>query len=198
MGMRVQFWFEFASTYSYPAAMRIEHEAALRGLRVEWRPILLGPILKEEGLADSPFNLQPRKGAYMWRDLARICLDLGVPFQRVTPFPQNGLLGARVATALSDEQRPVFARALYLREFGAGAQISDPEVVRAALADADCDVDVVMEAAQSDMVKEQLRAATDEAKTAGVFGAPSFTVDGELFWGNDRLEDALDWAMKAA
>ncbi|MET0182204.1 MAG: 2-hydroxychromene-2-carboxylate isomerase, partial [Caulobacterales bacterium] len=169
-------------------------EASVRGLNVLWRPILLGPIFRDEGLTDSPFNLQPRKGAYMWRDLARICLALEIPFQRVTPFPQNGLLGARVATALSDEQRPRFARALYLREFGNGEQISDEDTIRAALADADCDIDETIEAASAGIVKEQLRAATDEAKVLGVFGAPSFTVGDELFWGNDRLEAAMDWA----
>lgn len=75
--MAIEFWFEFASTYSYPAALRIESAARAQGVSVAWRAFLLGPIFKQQGWSDSPFNLQPAKGRYMWRDLARICEELG-------------------------------------------------------------------------------------------------------------------------
>ena len=100
---RLEFWFEFASTYSYPAAMRIEEAARKADVDVVWRPFLLGPLLKsQQGLADSPFNLVPAKGAYMWRDVARICAGYGFDFERPSVFPRNGLRAARVVQAAVD------------------------------------------------------------------------------------------------
>ena len=99
MSRTLEFWFEFASTYSYPAAMRVEAEAHARGIEVAWRPFLLGPIFAQQGWQDSPFNLYPAKGAYMWRDLERICESLGLPMRHPSVFPRNGLHAARVAAA---------------------------------------------------------------------------------------------------
>jgi len=189
------FWFEFASTYSYPAAMRIDRVAAAKGVLVEWRPMLLGPIFAQQGWKDSPFNLYPVKGQYMVRDLERICGALDLPFKLPKPFPQNSLLCARIATALEGAPRQKFAQAVYQIEFGEGRSIDDPLAAADALRRAGLDA-AVMEKAQEDSVKNALRAATEEAQAAGVFGAPAFvTADGELFWGNDRLEQALDWAV---
>src|SRR5215831_11760410 len=95
--MTLDFWFDFASTYSYPAAMRIAPLAAEAGVTVRFRPFLLGPIFKAQGWDNSPFNLYPAKGRNMWRDLERLCEDLRLPFRRPEPFPQNSLLPARVA-----------------------------------------------------------------------------------------------------
>jgi len=88
----IEFWFEFGSTYSYPAAMRIEEVAAKRGVSVCWRPFLLGAIFKEQGWNDSPFNVNPVKGNYMWRDMERVCAAQEIAFQRPSSFPRNGLL----------------------------------------------------------------------------------------------------------
>ncbi|HVZ99332.1 MAG TPA: 2-hydroxychromene-2-carboxylate isomerase [Caulobacterales bacterium] len=196
MTATVQFWFEFASTYSYPAALRIEREAQARGVIVEWRPFLLGPVFAAQGMKDSPFNIYPTRGKYMLRDLERICAELDLPFKLPHPFPQNSLLAARVATALEGAPRVRFAQAVYALEFGEGRAISDPLNVAEALRRAGLDT-ALIERAQDDDVKAALRAATDEAMAAGVFGAPSLaTEDGELFWGNDRLEAALAWALK--
>lgn len=198
MAARLDFWFEFASSYSYPAAMRIEAVAAAKGVAVTWRPFLLGPIFAGLGVTDSPFNLNPTKGRYMVRDLERTCAALALPFKLPSGFPRNGLLGARVAIALDPEARPDFAKALYRLEFGEGADIADETVVAEALRRAGLDVEHVARAADPE-VKQALREATEEAKALGVFGAPSFlTQRNELFWGNDRLEDALDWALKEA
>ncbi|MES1155659.1 MAG: DsbA family protein, partial [Pseudorhodoplanes sp.] len=93
----LDFWFEFASTYSYPAAMRIRALADAAGVAIRWRPFLLGPIFKAQGWDNSPFNIYEMKGRYMWRDLERTCADLGLPFRRPDPFPQSGLVAARVA-----------------------------------------------------------------------------------------------------
>ena len=93
----LDFWFEFASTYSYPAAMRIAPLAREAGVTVRFRPFLLGPVFQARGWNTSPFNLYVAKGGNMWRDLERLCADLKLSFRRPEPFPQNSLLAARVA-----------------------------------------------------------------------------------------------------
>jgi 2-hydroxychromene-2-carboxylate isomerase len=192
----VTFWFEFASTYSYPAALRIDRVAAAKGVNVDWRPMLLGPIFASQGWKDSPFNLYPTKGAYMVRDLQRICGELDLPFVLPTPFPQNSLLCARIASVLEGAPRQRFAQAVYQLEFGEGRTISDPLVAADALRRSGLDP-ALLEKGQEDAAKIALRVSTEEAQSKGVFGAPTFvTADGELFWGNDRLEQALDWALK--
>jgi 2-hydroxychromene-2-carboxylate isomerase len=195
MGTGIEFWFEFASTYSYPAALRIEALAAARGVPVAWRAFLLGPIFREQGWNDSPFNLYPAKGRYMWRDLERICAGLGIPFTRPSRFPRNGLLAARVACWFEGEPwLPGFVRAVYQANFARDQEISEPGVVAACLAQAGAAPEAVLDAAGQEEAKLKLRARTDEAGRLGIFGAPSFVAGGELFWGNDRLEAALDRA----
>src|ERR1700735_1802991 len=120
-----EFWYEFASTYSYPAALRVAALAEARGVSLVWRPFLLGPIFASQGWRDSPFTLYPAKGRYMWRDLERTCEAMGVPFKRPEPFPQPSLLAARVALALEGEERANFSRQVYLAEFGRGLSIAD-------------------------------------------------------------------------
>jgi 2-hydroxychromene-2-carboxylate isomerase len=194
----VDFWFEFASTYSYPAAMRIGRLAAARGVGVRWRVFLLGPIFKAQGWDSSPFNLYPAKGQYMWRDLERICDGLALPFKRPHPFPQQTLLAARVAiVALTNDWGEDFCRDVYRAEFGGGRDISESQTIADVLEGLGQDPKAMIERAQSDAVRSALREQTEQAKALGLFGAPSVvTADGELFWGNDRLEAALDWAVR--
>jgi len=196
MRPQLDFWYEFASTYSYLAALRIEAQAKERNMDIAWRPFLLGPIFKAQGWATSPFNLYPAKGAYMWRDLERLCDAQGLKFRKPDPFPQSSLTAARIA--LTDEvapQRAEFSRRVYLAEFAEGARIDDDAVLEAVVDSIGLDGEAVLEAARSDAVKLRLRQATEEAIRLNLFGAPSFvTPDGEVFWGNDRLEMALSWA----
>ena len=195
----VDFWYEFASTYSYPAAMRIGALAAARGVSLNWRPFLLGPILASQGMRDSPFNLNAPKGRYMWSDLNRICARHSLPLNRPEPFPQNSVLAARVAIALQDAQRPEFTRAVYAAEFGGGAPIAERATIAALLAAMGLDADEVLERATSAPVKDALRSQTARAESLGLFGAPNLVAaDGEIFWGNDRLEEGLDWAAGLA
>jgi len=182
--MVLEFWYEFASTYSYPAAMRIARLAEAAGVTVEWRPFLLGPIFAAQGWRDSPFNLYPAKGEYMWRDMARICAREGLVLQKPVRFPQNSLKAARVALGAPDIAG--FSRAVYAANFAERKDISDDAVLSDILG-ADSRA-----AAQAN--KDALRAQTGTAMARGIFGAPSFVVDGELFWGNDRLEEAIAWA----
>jgi 2-hydroxychromene-2-carboxylate isomerase len=196
----LDFWFDFASTYSYPAAMRIAPLADAAGVRVRFRPFLLGPIFKAHGWTTSPFNLYPAKGRHMWRDLERLCADLQLPFRRPDPFPQNSLLAARVAlVGLDHAWGEDFCRAVFRAEFGDGCRIDDTAVIGDILAGLQVDARNALAAAQSDAVKARLRSETEAAQQLGLFGAPSFTTaDGELFWGNDRLEPALRWAKQAS
>jgi 2-hydroxychromene-2-carboxylate isomerase len=136
----------------------------------------------------------------MWRDMERLCALMGLPpITRPDPFPQNSLLAARVATALPDASRPAFSRAVYRAEFTQTRSIADRAVIAQVLRDSgvDADADAAMAAAESPENKAALRATIEQARSLGVYGAPSFTTaSGELFWGNDRLEQALAWAKK--
>jgi 2-hydroxychromene-2-carboxylate isomerase len=199
-GMVLDFWFDFASTYSYPAAMRIGPAAARAGVALRFRPFLLGPIFKAQGWDTSPFSIYEAKGRYMWRDLERLCADLGQPFRRPEPFPQNSLLAARITIAglaVSAVWPAAFCLAVFRAQFGEGRRIDDPSTLSAILTVLDLDPATVLAAAQSDENKLRLRQQTEEAQRLGIFGAPTFiTPDGELFWGNDRLEAALKWARR--
>jgi 2-hydroxychromene-2-carboxylate isomerase len=196
----LDFWFDFASTYSYPAAMRIAPLAKARGVSVRWRPFLLGPIFKAQGWDNSPFNLYAAKGRYMWRDLQRICGALGLPVVHQGVFPQHSVLAARVAlVGLAQGWGEDYCRAVFRAEFAEGSNIGELATIAGVLAALGRDAVAVPQDAQSDNIKAALRAQTDEAQRLGLFGAPSFvTADGELFWGNDRLETALDWAAAHA
>lgn len=194
----LEFWYEFASTYSYLTAMRIEALAEAAGVEVRWRPFLLGPIFAAQGWTTSPFNLYPAKGRHMWRDMERETSSRGLPLVVPDPFPQNALLAARVALVGADHSWcPTFSKAVYRAEFAEGHNIADPEVIRGVLVHLGLDADRILTAAQGDVNKARLKAATAEALAHGVFGAPTFFApDGEMFWGNDRLEQALAWAAR--
>ncbi len=192
----VEFWFEFASTYSYPAAMRVERLAAAAGVGVRWRPFLLGPIFGAQGWNDSPFNIYPVKGRYMWRDLERICTRENLPL-KLPPvrFPQNGLKAARLAMlGEKDGWTPAFVRAVYTANFAEQKDITDDVMLSAILDRLGVDAAAAVAASNTPENKAALKTQTDEAVSRGLFGAPSFTVGEELFWGNDRLEDAIAWA----
>ena len=193
----IQFWFEFGSTYSYLAAWRVERVAADAGTAVEWRPFLLGPIFRAQGWDDSPFNIYPVKGRYMWRDMERLCDRQGLPLRRPSVFPRNGLLAARVACLGSAEPWcPDFVRAVYRANFADDREISDPAVVESILDALGQPGRRLIDAAQTPEAKARLREQSEEAVRLGIFGAPSFIADGELFWGNDRLEDAIAWRSR--
>jgi len=190
----LEFWFEFASTYSYPASQRVASIARAAGVPLVWRPFLLGPIFKAQGWNDSPFNLYPTKGRYMWRDMERLCGELDVPFRRPTQFPRSGLVATRVACAFDGEPwLPEFVRGVYRANFGEDRDIADPRVVGSIL-EAVGQPASRLDAAAAPETKAKLRAQMERAEALGLFGAPSFTVGDELFWGNDRLEAAVAWA----
>jgi 2-hydroxychromene-2-carboxylate isomerase len=192
----LEFWYEFASAYSYLAAARVEALAEAAGVSVRWRPFLLGPIFAAQGWTSSPFNLFPAKGRAMWRDVEREAARLGLPpVTRPEPFPQNTLTAARIAVygAEADWIAP-FTKAVFASSFARGRSIAEPAAIAAILAELGLDPDIP-KLAIAEPNKTRLRAIGEEAKSRGLFGAPTFvTEDGELFWGNDRLEQALAWA----
>ncbi len=192
----LDFWYEFASTYSYLSVMRIEDEAARAGVEIRWRPFLLGPIFAGQGWDNSPFNIYPAKGRYMFRDMERLCAARGLAFKRPQPFPQNGLLAARLGVIGAAEGWVAsFTRAVFHAEFAQGAQISEPVVLAQCLGGAAPGAKAALVRIGEDGIKNLLRAQTEEARARGLFGAPTFvTADGELFWGDDRMEQALQWA----
>jgi 2-hydroxychromene-2-carboxylate isomerase len=195
----LELWFEFASTYSYPAVARIADAAASARVRVVWRPFLLGPIFRSQGWNDSPFNIYPAKGRYMWRDLERLCAKYSLPFRKPTRFPRNGLLAARVACVAADEPwGPRFVRAVYHANFAEDREIGEPAVIRDILGALGQPAETVLARAEVGDNKDRLRAQNDEAVRVGIFGAPTFRVGDELFWGNDRLEDAIAWCARPA
>lgn len=198
MRATVDFWYEFASTYSYLAALRIEALAREKAVAIVWRPFLLGPIFKAQGWGTSPFNLFPAKGAYMWRDLERLSAAQGVAFRKPDLFPQSSLKTARIAwTDGVGPHRGEFSRKVFLAQFAEGRRIDDESVLEDILESLGLDAAAVLVQSRSDQVKLRLRQETEEAMRLNLFGAPSFvTGDGEIFWGNDRLEAALNWTKQ--
>ncbi|WP_170333415.1 2-hydroxychromene-2-carboxylate isomerase [Ruegeria arenilitoris] len=194
MSRSIQFWFEFASTYSYLSAVRIEDLAAQHGVAVEWHPFLLGPIFAAQGWDNSPFNIYPAKGRYMWRDMERLSARRGLPFARPDPFPQNGLKAARLVLSIDAQpQRAAFVRAVYAAEFVDGLNISDDDVLVDCLSQASLPAETLARCQDPD-IKAALIEQTKTAQAKGIFGAPSFLVGDELFWGDDRLDEAMQLA----
>jgi 2-hydroxychromene-2-carboxylate isomerase len=191
----LEFWFEFASNYSYLSVMRIEREAARQEVSVQWRPFLLGPIFQSFGWSTSPFVLQPWKTEYVWRDMARQCRKYGLAWQRPSTFPRATLLPARVALLGTGQPwMAEFCRQVMQLNFGTDRDISSAACVSEVLAQLELPAEQIVAEAQAEPNKLRLRAQTELARTKGIFGAPTFFVGEEMFWGNDRLDDALAYA----
>ncbi len=188
----IEFWFEFASTYSYLSVMRIEAAAERHGVRVAWRPFLLGPIFRALGMANSPFVLQAEKGAYAWQDMARQCRKYGLRWVQPSRFPRPSVLPLRVA--LLGAGAPwigAFSRQVMELNFVLDQDINDPDRIGPILAQLGLPAAELLAEAQTEPAKARLRAQTEAARARGIFGAPTFFVGPAMFWGNDRLDDAL-------
>jgi 2-hydroxychromene-2-carboxylate isomerase len=191
----LEIWFDLASMYSYLSVMRIEGLAASAGVQLQWEPFLLGPIFESFGWNSSPFVLQKEKGEYMWRDLPRQCRKYGLPWRRPSVFPRNTVLPVRIALHGAREAwGPAFAREMMLRAWERDEDISGEASVGSALASIGLPAEEVLADAHSPVNKPRLRAQIERARGLKIFGAPMFLVRGEMFWGNDRLEDALEAA----
>ncbi|MFT4069889.1 2-hydroxychromene-2-carboxylate isomerase [Paraburkholderia sp.] len=190
----IEFWFDFGSNYSYLSMMRIEALAAARHVRILWRPFLLGPVFRKLGFENSPFVLQKEKGAYVWKDMERQCRKYGIALTRPSTFPRAALLAMRVAVLGANEPWiAAYCRKIMQLNFADDRDIGSADVVGEALDALGLPTQRVIADAQSDANKLRLREQTELAMNKGIFGAPTFFVGGEMFWGNDRLEDALDY-----
>ena len=193
----LEFWFEFGSNYSYLSVMRIEALARDAGIVIAWRPFLLGPIFRELGWSSSPFVLQEEKGRYVWRDMARQAEKYGLPFNKPSRFPRSAVLPLRVALLGADQAwLPAFCRAVMQQNWVDDIDIDSAGSVRLALQPLVGDAEAILREAQSEANKLALRRQTEEARRRGIFGAPTFFVGEEMFWGDDRLEDAVACARK--
>lgn len=191
----LDFWIEYGSTYTYLSVARIGRLAHASGVEVRWQPFFVMPIMAELGLNQGPFLPFPSKTAYMWRDIERRALRHSVAYSRPSTYPVNSLLTARIACIASAEGwcQP-FTESVFRLHWTENVLVGSEENLHRALSGLGKDQSLLRSQAQSPEVKETLKKQTERAKSLGIFGAPSFTVRGELFWGDDRLEEALEWA----
>jgi 2-hydroxychromene-2-carboxylate isomerase len=197
MSTPLDFWFDFASPYGYLASTQIDGIAARFGRAVRWRPILLGAVFKVSGM--KPVMEQPLRGEYLAHDAPRFARLLGVPLTMPTKVPLNALAASRAFWWLEPSD-PVkahaLAQAVYHAHWGEGRDVSTPEQVAEVAAPLGVPAADLIAGVQDPMVKDRLRAETDEAVRRGVFGAPFIQVDGESFWGADRLGQVEQWLAR--
>jgi len=194
MANPIEFWFDYSSPYSHIAAHRIEAIAAKHGRTVDWKPMMIGFIFKN--LSTLPLVEYPLKGEYSKRDFARSARLAGVPWNMPATFPIATVNTAR-ATLWIKQHAPAhlaaFIRAALAAYFVDGKPINDIAVIGALASSVGLDGEAVCNGLSEPAIKDGVRALTDEAYARGVFGAPFMFVDGEPFWGNDRLEQVDRW-----
>ena len=188
----IDFWFTVGSTYTYLTVNRLASVEAATGVRFRWRPYNAREIMQE--MNNVPFATKPIKLAYMWRDLQRRAALYGIPINAPAPYPLTEFdLASRVAVLAAKEGWcPAYVRASYRRWFIDGHPAGSEPIFRKALPKPDR-IPRELFRWQSPTRSGMPTPATDEARRLGIFGAPTFVTRGELFWGDDRLDDALAW-----
>jgi 2-hydroxychromene-2-carboxylate isomerase len=190
----IDFYFEFSSPYGYLASLRIDDIAAKHGRETVWRPFLLGVVFQVTG--HSPLTDQPLRGDYARLDFDRSARLQKAPFMMPEEFPVLSIAAARAFYWLEGRdpaKAKQLAQALYFRIFGKGQNISAPDAVIAAAKSLGIDGEELAAALQDPVVKERLKTETQAAIDRGVFGSPFVIVDGEPFWGADRLDQVDAW-----
>ncbi len=193
----IDFYFDFSSPYAYLAAQGIDEIGARHGREVRWRPYLMGAVFKRTGAR--PLVDQDMKGPYARHDLARSARRLGVPFRLPDDFPFMSVAACRAFYWLTEDDAAAakaLAKALLDKAFGQGEAVGPPAAVQAVAAEQGHDPEQVAAALADPAVKERLRAEVDAAIAAGVFGSPFFVVDGEPFWGHDRMDHVEQWLAR--
>lgn len=190
----IDFYFDFSSPYGYFASTRIDELAERHGRAVVWRPMLLGAVFKITG--QQPLSTVPLKNTYMAHDLARTAKLLNVPYKLPTKFPAGMQAPSRAFYWVGDKDRDLakkLAQALFHAYFAEDRDISNPEVTGNVAAKLGVDKAELTQALNDPAVKERLRTEVDAAIERGVFGSPYIVVDGEPFWGSDRLDQVEQW-----
>jgi 2-hydroxychromene-2-carboxylate isomerase len=190
----IEFYFDFASPYGYFTACQIEDIAARHGRKVRWRPYLLGAAFKETG--QKPLVEQPLRGPYHLHDFARSARRLGVPFKLPSPFPFAAVAPSRAFYWLEARDPGLaarFARKTYDRIFGEARVVTDAAAVAELAVPLGIDPAAITAGINEPAIKDKLRAVTEDAIKRGVFGSPFIFVDGEPFWGHDRLGQVEEW-----
>ncbi len=190
----IDFYFDFSSPYSYIAAERIEAIAAQGGRTVRYCPVLLGIVFKQMGIP--PLVHIPLKGEYSIRDFVRSAHFYGLAFTFPDPFPIASQAAARATLMLRDSgssQVGEFVRAVFRAFFVKGQDITQTEVLARIGTQLGLDGTAIAAAHGDEVWKTALKTSVEESMARKVFGAPFFFVDGEGFWGNDRLDQALRW-----
>lgn len=190
----IDFWFSMASTYTCLTVMRLPALARAAGVRFRWRPFYLGNIFKE--MNHVPFADKPAKLSYMWRDIERRASAFGIALTVPAPYPiKQAILANRIAyLGVQENWGETFVRASYREWFQRGHPSGEEPNLSSSLKEAGQDPQRVLRMADDPATDRALLAETDEARRLGVFGSPSFVVGRELFWGDDRLDDALAWS----
>lgn len=194
MSAPIEFYFDFSSPYGYLAAERIDDIAARHDRDVSWRPYLMGVAMKVTG--SSPIVNRPMLGEYSRRDMVRSARRLKVPFSFPEPFPIATIAACRAVywtERAGAREAKSLARALYRAYFADGRNISEAEVVADVAAETGADRDALLAGIQDPTVKDRLKEVTNDAVERGIFGSPFFVVDGEPFWGHDRMDEVERW-----
>jgi 2-hydroxychromene-2-carboxylate isomerase len=190
----IDFFFDFSSPYGYFAAARIDSLAARHGRSVTWRPILLGAVFKVTG--QQPLPTIPLKGDYIRHDLERSARLFRLPFRIPSKFPIATTAACRGFYSVTDRNPELakrFALALYTAYFANDRDISAPEVVIEVATQAGIAREDIAHALNEPALRDRLRSEVDDAIARGIFGSPYFVVDGEPFWGSDRLDQVERW-----
>jgi len=189
----IDFWFTMGSTYSYLSVMRLAGVERATGIAFRWRPYHLLLILQE--MKHVPFADKPAKMRYMWRDLERRAAIYGLPVKVPAPYPakQSGLANLVAIVGMGEGWGADFVRAAYRRWFQEGEETGSEPNLSSSLRDIGQDPARVLALANSPAANERLLAETDAARQLGIFGSPTFVIGAELFWGDDRLDDAINW-----
>jgi 2-hydroxychromene-2-carboxylate isomerase len=190
----IDFYFDFSSPYGYLASTRIDGIAEKHGRAVRWRPFLLGAVFKTTG--QRPLTEQPMRGDYHRRDFARSARLFGVPFRLPDPFPFAAVAPSRAFYWLADRdpaKAKAFARAVFQAAFGEGRAVTSADRVAGLAEPLGIERADLLAALDDPAVKERLRVETDAAIARGAFGSPFIVVDGEPFWGSDRLDQVDRW-----
>jgi len=186
MGATLEFCFDFISPYTYLAATQVEALAKRTGAKLVYRPVLLGGIFKETG-NQPPLNI-PKKAGYLPKDVQDWATHYGVTVTFPAAFPFNTVRAMRGALVAEREGKLAeYAQAGFKAAWGEGKDVSDPAVLGAVAEAAGLDREKFLAAIEEPEIKEALKARTAEAVERGAFGLPTFFIDGEMFWGNDRL-----------